>query len=640
MITEPEYDEAINWLYDLQFFGMKLGMSNTLALLEELGNPHEKFKSIHVAGSNGKGSVCAFLTSILKEGGQKVGTYTSPHLGQFGERIAINGIPMTRTEVVKAIQHIRPKIEALRKRDIQCTFFETTTCMAFHYFSRRRIDIAVVEVGMGGRLDSTNVISPELAIITNISREHSQHLGDTIPEIAGEKAGIIKKGIPTITSVREKKALAVIESQCKKMNSKLHKLHELVDIEISDSGIYGSTLNLKMPKNQLEAMIKLPGQHQAVNAATAALSAEMVGLDHSAIEKGLAKTEWPARLQVIRNNPMVILDSTHNPGGAKALASVLMEQKQKPILILGMLEDKEAGPVIGALEPLARRIIVTQPDYHRKMAAKALASHFSGKVEIISKLPKAVDKAIKTAKNNEIILITGSIFTASGVLAHLNQLRISEMMDILSELYGIGAYPGRDPVTDGPPPPGSQDPFHVLISTILSQRTKDENTHKATEQLFEKYDTPKKLAEVKPADIYELIRPAGFYKQKAEKIIQTSKIIHENYRSNVPDTMEELVSLPGVGRKTASCVLAYGFGLPAIAVDTHVHRISNLLGLVKTSGPDDTEEALMFLVPQEHWHGINRLLVRHGQSICRPINPRCNECPISHICDFGIYRLR
>ena len=633
MISQSEYDEAINWLYDLQFFGMKLGLSNTLALLDEIGNPHEKFKSIHVAGSNGKGSVCAFLTNILKENGQKVGTYTSPHLNYFGERMTINGIPMTRTEVVKAIQHIRPKIEALRKKNIQCTFFETTTCMAFYYFARRRIDIAVVEVGMGGRLDSTNVINPEMVVITSISKEHSQHLGDTIEKIAGEKAGVIKKKIPVITSAHGK-ALAVIESQCKKMKSKLHNVHD-IKLDISNAGLFGSSLKF----NGLETTIKLPGQHQATNAATAALATQVLGIDKEHIQNGLATTEWPGRIQIIRKNPMIILDTTHNPGGAKALASFLKEQKMKPILILGMLEDKEVKPVVKALEPLSSKIIVSQPEYHRRMAAKELAQHFSSKVDIVQKLPNAIDKALKIVKTNDIILITGSIFTASEALEHLNQHRINEIMNSLAEIYGIGAYPGRDPVIDGPPPPGSQEPFRVLISTILSQRTKDENTHMATEQLFAKFDTPKRLSNAKPEDIYDLIRPAGFYNQKAEKIIQTSKIIHETYNSKVPDTMDELVSLPGVGRKTASCVLAYGFGLPAIAVDTHVHRISNLLGLVNTSEPDDTEEALMYLLPEERWHDINRLLVRHGQSICRPINPKCSECPISYLCDYGLYRL-
>ena len=634
MIERSEYEDAINWLYDLQFFGMKLGLSNTLALLEGIGNPHEKFSSIHVAGSNGKGSVCAFLTSILKESGKKVGTYTSPHLTHFGERITINGIPMTRTEVVKSIQHIRPKVEELRKKDIQCTFFEATTCMAFYHFARRRIDIAIVEVGMGGRLDSTNVIKPEISVITSISKEHSQHLGETIKEIAGEKAGIIKKKIPTITSTQDE-ALSIIQAQCKKMKSKLYNVNDIALI-ISNASIFGTSMKI----DGLEVSIKLPGQHQAINAKTAVLAAKTIGIKPEAIEKGLAATEWPGRIQIVRKSPMIILDSTHNPGGAEALASFLRGQKIKPILVLGMLEDKEVQPVVKALEPLASKIIVTQPEYHRKMIAKELASHFSGKIETVSKLPKAIEKAMKIAKKNDIILITGSIFTASETLEHLNLMRINEIMDKLAEIYGIGAYPGRDPVINGPPPPGSQEPFRVLISTILSQRTKDENTHLATEQLFAKYDTPKKLASAKPEDIYDLIRPAGFYKQKAEKVIQTSKIIQENYKSKVPDNMDELISLPGVGRKTASCVLAYGFGLPAIAVDTHVHRISNLLGLVKTSEPDDTEEALMFLVPQEQWHDINRLLVRHGQSICRPINPKCSECPISHVCDFGIYRLK
>ncbi|MDO9536888.1 MAG: Mur ligase family protein [Thermoplasmata archaeon] len=642
MSEQNDYDEAVNWLYDLQYFGMKLGLANTRALLAELGNPHEKLKAVHVAGTNGKGSVCAFLTSILMDSGMKVGTYTSPHLRDFGERICINEFPMTRSEVLSSIKAIRPRVEAMAERDMQCTFFEVTTCMAFQYFARRKVDAAVIEVGMGGRLDSTNVLEPVLSIITTISKEHTQYLGETVKKIAGEKAGIIKKGVPVVSAVDEPGAMKVVESKAREMKS---KLHNVCDVEIINSGLYGSTLSVNTSPNKYKNIcIKLPGKHQAMNASTSILAAEILGqgifpIKQENIIRGMERTRWNARLQVVRHNPDVIVDATHNPGGVQTLAIFLKKHfsHKPPILVLAMLIDKEVEPVVKALEPLVSEIIVTESSYNRRMKAADLAAMFKSEVEVIDSVSAAVDRAMSLAGKNGTVLVTGSIFTAAEALTHLDNLKLREMVHILSKSLGSGAYPGRDPGIAGPPPPGSQEPFRVLISTILSQRTKDENTHIATEALFAKYDNPKKLADAKPEDIEPLIKPAGFFKQKTRHIIQTSKELRDSYGSRVPDNIEELVSLPGVGRKTANCVLAYGFGIPAIAVDTHVHRISNLMGLVKTREPDDTEEVLERIVPVELWLDINRLMVRHGQTICAPMKPRCGECPISHLCDYGIY---
>lgn len=645
MTAQDNYDEALNWLYDLQYFGMKLGLANTRALLLEMGNPHEKLKAVHVAGTNGKGSVCAFLTSILMDAGLKVGTYTSPHLSDFGERICINEFPMSRSEVLRSITQIRPKIEALAEKDMQCTFFEATTCMAFQHFARRQVDAAVIEVGMGGRLDSTNVIEPALSIITNISREHTQHLGDTLGQIASEKAGIIKKGIPTVSAVPELEARKVIESRAKEMRSRLYHTHELADVKIIEQDLFGTTLSVTTKLNKYNSVhIKLSGAHQTINAATSIVAAEILSkgvfpLSRDNIVRGMESTRWAARLQVVRLNPTVILDATHNPGGAETLAIFLKKHfsKQPPIMVIAMLVDKEVGPVVKLLEPLISRTIVSQSSYSRRMKATDLASRFSSGVEVGECLGDAIDRAIHLAGASGTVLITGSIFTAAEALTHLDSLRLNELMGILAEAHGIGAYPGRNTESNGPPPPGSQEPFRVLISTILSQRTKDENTHIATEALYSRFDSPEKLADASPGEVESLIRSAGFYKQKAINIIQTSKIIRDEYGSKVPDNMEDLTALPGVGRKTANCVLAYGFGIPAIAVDTHVHRICNLLGLVKTEVPDDTEFELTRKVAKERWHDINRLLVRHGQTVCRPVKPMCEKCPISHLCDYGIY---
>ncbi len=645
MTRAKEYDEAVNWLFELQYFGMKLGLDNTRALLSEMGNPHEKFPSVHVAGTNGKGSVCAFLTGMLIDAGLKVGTYTSPHLSEFGERICVNGFPMTRAEILRSVGQIRPKVEALERKGVQCTFFEVTTCMAFRQFARRKVDIAVVEVGMGGRLDSTNVIKPELSIITNISREHMQHLGETLAEIASEKAGIIKRGIPVVSSVQERDAANVIESKARKLSAKLFRIHESAKWRIEATSSLGSILTVRTRDNEYGPVrIRLPGEHQAVNASTSVLAAEILAgrgfsISGENILRGLESTRWAARLQTVRLNPAVILDATHNPGGAEALAEFLKSHftRKKPVMVIAMLEDKEVGPVVSHLEPLVRKAIVSQSSYHRRMKADVLASNFKGVAVTEADLRKATDLAMAAAGKDGTVLITGSIFTASEALRHLDEIRIAEIVPILQEAHGIGAYPGRDPGTPGPPAPGSQDPFRVLISTILSQRTKDENTHAATEALFSKFDTPGKLARARPEDIEPLIKSAGFYRQKARNIIGVSRTILDRYSSKVPASIEELTALPGVGRKTANCVLSYGFGLPAIAVDTHVHRICNLMGLVNSESPEETENQLGLKVRLEYWHDMNRLLVRHGQTICLPVKPKCGKCPVSHLCDKGIY---
>ena len=645
MNPQDEYDTAVKWLYDLQYFGMKLGLDNTRALLAELGNPHEKLRAIHVAGTNGKGSVCAFLTEILADAGMKVGTYTSPHLRDFGERICIDNFPMTREEVLRSINDIKPHVEKLASRGKQCTFFEATTCMAFRHFARRKADAAVIEVGMGGRLDSTNVLAPVLSVITNISLEHTQHLGDTVEKIAFEKAGIIKKGVPVVSAVEVPEARAVIEAKAKEMGAKLHQVSSECSFNIIESGMLGSRILFSaMGKDYPELYVRLAGEHQAVNSAAAIVAANVLSgegfpIDDRNIVRGIQNTRWAARLQIIRRKPTVMLDATHNPGGAETLGLFVKKHlaKRRPIMVFAMLEDKEVEPVIQTLEPLMSRTIVTQSSYERRMPASELASGFSGDVDIIDTLPDAIDRAMGLAGPEDTILITGSIFTAADALAHMDALRMREAVGILTNIHGTGAYPGRDPETPGPPPPGSQEPFRVLISTIISQRTKDENTHAATETLFSVFDTPQKMASADIGRVQELIRPAGFYKQKADNIIRTSEALRDRFGSQVPDTLDELVSLPGVGRKTANCVLAYGFGIPAIAVDTHVHRISNLMGLVRTREPDDTEEALSRILPRDLWLDINRLLVRHGQTICAPVKPRCGKCPISHLCDHGIY---
>ncbi|MGM0510817.1 MAG: endonuclease III domain-containing protein [Thermoplasmatota archaeon] len=206
-----------------------------------------------------------------------------------------------------------------------------------------------------------------------------------------------------------------------------------------------------------------------------------------------------------------------------------------------------------------------------------------------------------------------------------------EMIRRLKEEFQIGAFPGKNPDSNEIP---SRSPFKVLISTILSQRTKDANTHKASKALFEKYDTPEKLASAPIEEVKEMVRPAGFYNVKSERVIEAARIVKEEYDGEVPEDLAPLMELPGVGRKTANCVLVYGFGEPAVPVDTHVHRISNRLGIADTNTPEKTEEVLVQEVPREYWIEINRLMVEFGKNICRPRNPKCDTCPLTDMCDY------
>lgn len=206
-----------------------------------------------------------------------------------------------------------------------------------------------------------------------------------------------------------------------------------------------------------------------------------------------------------------------------------------------------------------------------------------------------------------------------------------EMIRRLKEEFQIGAFPGKNPDSNEIP---SRSPFKVLISTILSQRTKDANTHKASKALFEKYDTPEKLASAPIEEVKEMVRPAGFYNVKSERVIEVARIVKEEYDGEVPEDLAPLMELPGVGRKTANCVLVYGFGEPAVPVDTHVHRISNRLGIADTNTPEKTEEVLVQEVPREYWIEINRLMVEFGKNICRPRNPKCDICPLTDMCDY------
>ncbi|MBN2880694.1 bifunctional folylpolyglutamate synthase/dihydrofolate synthase [Candidatus Woesearchaeota archaeon] len=374
------YKEAINYLYTREKFGIKLGLENINELLEKLDNPQNKYKTIHVAGTNGKGSVCAILTQILIDNGYKVGTYNSPHLIDFEERIRINNIPIKKTELAKLTTKIKPKIT-------NHTFFEVTTALAFKYFEEQKIDIGIIEVGMGGRLDATNTIIPEISIITNISLEHTEHLGDKIEKITYEKAGIIKPNVPVVTGTKDI-ALKVIKLISKKRKSKLYTPKE--------SNLKTSLLG-KFQKQNLSLAIE------------AIKILQKKGFKINRINDSLQKVKWPGRMQKYEN---ILFDCAHNPDGVKKLTEELKQIKYKNlILVTGIMKDKDITHMIKPLEKLANKTILTQPKLPRAAKTSELKSFLDKDSIQIPNVKKAIEKAKFLAKKDDLILITGSIFT-------------------------------------------------------------------------------------------------------------------------------------------------------------------------------------------------------------------------------------
>ena len=418
------YEEVLKYLESFQRFGIRLGLGNIKRLLRLLGNPQERLKIIHIGGTNGKGSVGAFLFYILKEAGYKVGLYTSPHLVDFRERIRTTQGLISRKEIIRQISLLKPLITDHR---LPITFFEVTTALALKYFAERRVDFAILEVGMGGRLDATNVTKPLVSVITNVDFEHTEHLGKSLKKIAYEKCGIIKKGTPVITAENKKEALRVIEDTCRKKKVRLYRVGKEIKFrsQISDvryqtfniEGIHGSYKNLR---------ISLLGKHQLLNAACAIGTIELLRpkarITKEQIKKGLAKTTWPGRLEIVKlrtqNSELrtIVLDGAHNVAGARALKEAIRDcfDYKRLILLLGILRDKDIKGIVAQLAPLASRIIITRPQTHRAAEPKEItkiAKKYSGSIVIKEKVSQAIRHAFFCAESKDVILVTGSLYT-------------------------------------------------------------------------------------------------------------------------------------------------------------------------------------------------------------------------------------
>ena len=425
------YEEAVQYIHNTVKFGSKLGLTNITELLKRLGDPHRKFPSVHVAGTNGKGSVTSMTASILNQAGYKVGMFISPYLERFTERIQVNYEEIPGEELALLTEQVKEQVDAMvRDGHNHPTEFEIVTTLGFLWFARQKVDIAVVEVGLGGRLDSTNVTNPLVSVITSISFDHLRVLGSTLSEIAFEKGGIIKPGVPVVSYPQQAEAEEVIKRLAEERSCLYYGVLP-EQIRESDTALsiqhFDFTFQGKTWKN---IAVPLPGKHQLLNATCAVTAIQVLRergfeISDDNLYSGLRQTRWPGRLELIVENPLMMLDGAHNPSGARALADALRLYfpNRQICLIFGMLRDKDINGVAGILCSMVDRVIVTRPDNHRSTSSEelaAIAGKYSSDVTISGNVQEAITMAVDwlqtedDSKNDQskekVVIISGSLY--------------------------------------------------------------------------------------------------------------------------------------------------------------------------------------------------------------------------------------
>lgn len=433
-----DYERAVQYMQGLKRFGIKLGNERFEALLERLGNPHHQLRVIHVAGTNGKGSTCTLIATVLQAAGYKVGLYLSPYVFNLRERIQVNGHLIPEADFARLVTRIKPHIDALLQTPLgQVTEFELKTAVGFSCFAEQRVDFAVIEVGLGGRLDATNVVRPLVSVITSIGWDHMDRLGDTLGKIAAEKAGIIKPCAPVVTGVTEHEPLEVIREHARRAGVPLtevkpermvipppmrtvhwqdegvHRLRQMVSVRTADS-VYR------------HLRLRLLGRHQCSNAAVSIAAIEAlqhahrVDVPESAIRVGLEHARTPGRMQVLRRSPTLLLDGAHNVDAARCLAQAIPGafRYRRLILVLGMTRGHEPQGVVDTLAPLASHIVFTQPSDPRRRPATDLPESSTVPLpsyEIVSSVPEAVERAMGMAHADDLVVVTGSFYVIGEV---------------------------------------------------------------------------------------------------------------------------------------------------------------------------------------------------------------------------------
>lgn len=414
------YEEAMKYITDTAKFGSKLGLRRTERILQILGDPHKKLKAIHVAGTNGKGSTTAMISSILSESGYKVGMYISPYLEEFEERIQINNKNIPKNHLINIIEKVARAIDSVIEEGYdQPTEFEIITCAMFLYFYEQKVDYAVVEVGLGGRLDSTNVIIPMVSVITSISYDHMNILGNSLGEIAFEKAGIIKEGVPVVLYPQEEESLNVIEKVSFERKAKIIKVNR-ESVKYLKTIVTEQKIKVETARDVYEVDLALLGRHQLLNCAVAISAVEElirqgVQIDKEHILSALTKVKWPGRLEIMCKKPLVIIDGAHNIDGIKKLAESIdiHFNYNKLYLILGILADKQVEDMVSTIVPKAQKVIAVTPHSDRAEIAERLKEvimKYNPNCEAVDSYVGAYVKALSMCEKEDILVISGSLY--------------------------------------------------------------------------------------------------------------------------------------------------------------------------------------------------------------------------------------
>ncbi len=426
------YQEALDYLYSFVDYSLtrnfryapeKFDLGRMVKFLELLGNPHKSYPVIHIAGTKGKGSTSALVASALQAAGYKVGLYTSPHLMEFTERIQVNGLTISPAELVELVDHIKPFVNQVEK----LTTFELTTALGFLDFARKKVDVAVIEVGLGGRLDATNVVDPLVSVITSLSLDHVGVLGDTLEKIAFEKAGIIKPGRPVVLAPQKDGARAVVREVAELRGSDLVEVGRDVHFLAGEHSLDGQNFQAWMEGSPTTVHLRMPllGLHQVENGVTAFAVLQVVRrmgliIPDQAIQEGFARVQWPCRFEVLCREPLLIVDSAHNRDSALRLRQALDDYLPgTPVtLLFGASDDKDVEGILTELFPRTGKIIATQSVHPRAADPSRLvqiAEQNGCPAEIVVPVEKALSYAFQLAGKNDIILVAGSLFIAAAV---------------------------------------------------------------------------------------------------------------------------------------------------------------------------------------------------------------------------------
>ncbi|MFC1862290.1 bifunctional folylpolyglutamate synthase/dihydrofolate synthase [Chloroflexota bacterium] len=425
--TEPKPRDAVH--YDLRRMD---------ELLARLGNPHLAAGTIHIAGSKGKGSVAVMMASVLTVSGYATGLYTSPHLHAFNERIRVDNKLIPDEEVVALVDKLHPEVEAVNEKATYglLTTFELITALGFAYFKQEGVDFQVVEVGLGGRLDATNVVQPEVCVITSISFDHTEVLGNTLAEIAVEKAGIIKPDSVVVTSPQADEVSRIIEDTCLNCQAKLIRVGSDVTWQSLGFDPEQQSLRVKGRLGSYELSIPLLGQHQLENAATAVAALEVLSekgfhISGDSITKGLAQVSWPGRIQVLSRRPLLVVDGAHSPDSARKLRQSIEQYFgfDRAILIIGTSFDKDIAGIVSELVPLFNKVIVTRSTHPRAIPPASIVAEFSRhgvEAQAVDDISVALPMALALAGERDIICVTGSLFVVAGAIEQASKLSIND----------------------------------------------------------------------------------------------------------------------------------------------------------------------------------------------------------------------